>query len=61
MDGLVAGAADDQRFPLASRHDLHPDWFLPAPLALEVRQLAEVVDLTVAPGVMAPLLVYRRP
>jgi hypothetical protein len=47
MDGVVAVTAYDQGLPMTRGHLLNPCGWLPAPLALEVSKMPDVVDLDV--------------
>lgn len=49
MDGRMTGATDNQSFPAAGSHDLHPRRFLGPPFDPQVGELADVVDLAVVP------------
>src|SRR5438132_347993 len=49
MDGVMAGAANDQCLPPSCGHDLDPDGFLSSPRLSQVCEFTDVVDLTVLP------------
>src|SRR5262249_47640652 len=45
VDVVMASLADNQRFPPSCRHDLRPARLRSSPRLVDVRQLADVVDL----------------
>ena len=47
VDTLVTATANDQRFALACRHLFDPGRLFPTPGRVQIRQLANVMDLAV--------------
>src|SRR5205809_998391 len=59
MNGLMAGLANDQRLAAARRHPLDPERFFALAWSVQIRQLADVVNLTV-PFCPAQLALLRQ-
>jgi hypothetical protein len=57
MNGLVALLTDDQGLATACSHPLDPGRFLAPSWSIQVRQLADVVDLTGPHGTSANLAI----